>query len=56
MQETAEQYIQRILGYVQGQDAVKVQKATAGRLKKAITGLTAVAVEMASAACQVVDL
>jgi len=41
MQETAEQYIQRILGYVQGQDAVKVQKATAERLKKAISGLTA---------------
>jgi uncharacterized damage-inducible protein DinB len=40
MQETAEQYISRILGYVQGQDAVKVQKATAGRLKKAITGLS----------------
>jgi DinB family protein len=41
MQETAEQYINRILGYVQGQDAVKVQKATAGRLNKAITGLNA---------------
>lgn len=40
MQETAEQYISRILGYVRGQDAVKVQKATAGRLKKAITGLS----------------
>lgn len=40
MQETAEQYIKRILGYVQGEDAVKVQKTTAGRLKKAITGLT----------------
>jgi len=41
MQETAEQYINRILGYVQGQDAIKVQKNTAGRLKKAISGLTA---------------
>src|SRR3954447_19160163 len=40
MQESAEQYIQRILGYVQGQDAIKVQRATAGRLKKAISGLT----------------
>src|SRR5215831_3433824 len=40
MQETAEQYIKRILGYVEGQDAVKVQKGTAGRLKKAISGLT----------------
>src|SRR5579872_1424287 len=41
MQETAEQYIARILGYVQGQDAIKVQKTTAGRLKKAISGLAA---------------
>lgn len=40
MQETAEQYIQRILGYVQGQDAIKVQRVTAPRLKKAIQGLT----------------
>jgi len=40
MQETAEQYIKRILGYVEGQDAVKVQRTTAAKLKKAITGLT----------------
>jgi hypothetical protein len=40
MQETAEQYIQRILGYVKGQDAIKVQGATAAKLKKAIAGLT----------------
>jgi DinB superfamily len=40
MQETAEQYIKRILGYVEGQDAIKVQRTTAPRLKKAITGLT----------------
>ena len=40
MQETAEQYIKRILGYVEGQDAMKVQRTTAPRLKKAITGLT----------------
>jgi len=40
MPETAEQYIHRILGYVEGQDALKVQRATAGKLKKAITGLT----------------
>lgn len=40
MPETAEQYIGRILGYVQGQDAIKVQRATAGRLKKSIAGLT----------------
>jgi hypothetical protein len=41
MQETAEQYIKRILGYVEGQDAIKVQRSTAPRLKKAIAGLTA---------------
>jgi hypothetical protein len=41
MQETAEQYIQRILGHVEGQDALKVQRATVGKLKKLIHGLTA---------------
>ena len=41
MQETAEQYIHRILGYVEGQDAVKVQRTTAAKLKKSIQGLTA---------------
>jgi hypothetical protein len=41
MQETAQQYIQRILGYVEGQDAIKVQRATAARLKKLAHGLTA---------------
>jgi hypothetical protein len=40
MQETAEQYIGRILGYVKEQDAIKVQRATAPRLRKAIQGLT----------------
>ena len=40
MPETAEQYISRILGYVQGQDAIKVQRSTAGKLKKLTTGLT----------------
>ncbi len=40
MQETAQQYIQRILGNVEGQDALKVQKATPGKLKKLIKGLT----------------
>ena len=34
MQETAQEYIQRILSYVEGQDALKVQRATAGKLKK----------------------
>ncbi len=40
MPETAEQYIGRILGYVEGQDAIKVQRTTAPKLKKAIHGLT----------------
>jgi len=40
MQETAQQYTQRILGHVDGQDAIKVQRATADRLKKAVRGLT----------------
>jgi hypothetical protein len=40
MQETAQQYIHRILGYVEGQDAIKVQRATSAKLKKAIRGLT----------------
>src|SRR5215468_5095649 len=40
MQETAEQYISRIVGYVEGQDAIKVQRATAGKLKKLSSGLT----------------
>jgi DinB superfamily len=41
MPETAEQYIHRILGYVEGQDAIKVQRTTSAKLKKAIQGLTA---------------
>lgn len=41
MQETAPQYIQRILGYVEGQDAIKVQRTTAAKLEKLIRGLTA---------------
>src|SRR5277367_6386606 len=40
MQETAQQYIERILGHVEGQDALKVQRTTAGKLKKAIHGLS----------------
>ncbi len=39
MPETAQQYIQRILGHVDGQDALTMQKATAGKLKKQIRGL-----------------
>ncbi len=40
MPETAEQYIHRILGYVEGQDAIKVQRATASKLKTLTKGLT----------------
>jgi hypothetical protein len=40
MQETAEQYTKRILGYVEGQDALKVQAATAAKLARLIRGLT----------------
>jgi hypothetical protein len=40
MPETAQQYIQRILSHVEGQDAIKVQRATAPKLKKLISGLT----------------
>ncbi|HYM79727.1 MAG TPA: DinB family protein [Candidatus Dormibacteraeota bacterium] len=40
MQETAEQYIHRILGYVEGRDAIKTQGATPAKLKKSIAGLT----------------
>ena len=40
MLETAEQYIERILGYVEGQDAIKVQRTTAGKLKKLTARLT----------------
>jgi hypothetical protein len=40
MQETAPQYISRILGYIEGQDAIKVQRTTASRLKKLIQNLT----------------
>ena len=40
MTETAQQYIGRILGHVEGQDALKVQKATAGKLSKLTRGLS----------------
>jgi hypothetical protein len=39
MPETAQQYIQRILSHVEGQDAIKVQRASAAKLKKLIQGL-----------------
>jgi hypothetical protein len=41
MQETAQQYIGRILGHVEGQDPIKVQKATPARLAQLTRGLTA---------------
>jgi len=40
MPETAEQYIQRILGLVEGRDAIQVQRKTADKLKKSVQGLT----------------
>jgi hypothetical protein len=40
MAETPQQYTQRILGHVEGQDGLKVQSATAARLKKLTRGLT----------------
>jgi hypothetical protein len=40
MPETAQQYIQRILGHVEGHDAVKVQRATAPKLRKLTQGLS----------------
>jgi len=40
MPETAQQYIQRILGHVEGRDAIKVQRATEPKLRKLTQGLT----------------
>jgi len=40
MQETTQQYIGRILGNVEGKDALKVQRATAAKLKQLTKGLT----------------
>ena|SRR3984885_2239989 len=40
MAETAQQYIQRILSHVEGQDAIKVQRATAAKLRKLTQSLT----------------
>lgn len=40
MPETAQQYIQRILGNVEGEDAIKVQRTTASKLQKLTRGLT----------------
>jgi hypothetical protein len=39
MAETPQQYIQRMLGNVEGKDGLEVQKKTPKRLKKAIAGM-----------------
>jgi hypothetical protein len=41
MNETTQQYIQRILGHVEGLDALKVQTATPKKLEKLIKGVPA---------------
>jgi hypothetical protein len=40
MKETAQQYIDRILGYVEGKDPLKVQKSTAKKMEKLIKPLS----------------
>ena len=40
MKETAQQYINRILGYVEGKDPLKVQKSTAKKMEKLIKPLS----------------
>ena len=40
MAETAQQYIKRIQGHVQGRDPLKVQKNTAKNIEKVISGLS----------------
>jgi uncharacterized damage-inducible protein DinB len=40
MKETAEQYIKRILGHLNGQDPLKIQKSTPKKLEKAIKPLS----------------
>lgn len=40
MPETAQQYTQRLLGYVEGLDAIKVQKGTPAKVQKLIRGLS----------------
>jgi hypothetical protein len=39
--ETPQEYIKRILGHVEGQDAVKVQAATAKKLERLVKGVPA---------------
>ena len=40
MQETPQQYIQRILGYIEGQEPLKVQQETAKKLAKLVKPLS----------------
>jgi hypothetical protein len=40
MPETAAQYIERVLGYIEGRDALQVQGATVRKLKKLLRKLT----------------
>ncbi len=40
MKETPEQYVKRILGHIDGQDPIKIQKSTPKRLEKAIKRLS----------------
>ena len=40
MAQTTQQYIQRILGHVEGRDAIQVQRGTAPKLKKLLQGLS----------------
>lgn len=40
MKETPQEYIQRMLGHVEGQDALKVQAGTAKKLEKLVKGVS----------------
>src|SRR5258708_16863423 len=40
MPETTQEYIQRILGYIEGEDALKVQGTTVSKLTKLMRGIT----------------
>jgi DinB superfamily len=40
MKETPQQYVKRILGYVEGKDPLKIQKSTAKKLQKLIKPLS----------------
>ena len=40
MQETAQQYIQRILGHLDGRDPIQIQQATAKKLQKLVKPLS----------------